>query len=140
MNPTGKWFHSIATIAVAAATTLFGMPARAECFDTTKHLRGGQWHQWVLQITPGPQAQSKVEQIIQEINAQRSRGDVPPLLYEGEPLAFGVIDENNARGPNGEPLKTGRRIRKSFSRRLPACRPGNLLLYFSPIRFARTPI
>ncbi len=79
--------------------------AHAECFDPSKHLRGGQWNQWVLQLTPGRVARDKVEQVIDEINAARLANDLPLLVYrKAEAIAFGVIEENNSRGPYGVPV------------------------------------
>ena len=101
-------FYVVITFAAAAGILLLATPARAQCFDTSKHLRSGQWHQWVLQLTPGPHARSKVEQIIDEINTARSVRSLAPLVYnKSAPIVIGFINENNARGPNGEPLPNG---------------------------------
>ncbi len=98
-------FHLFVTLAAAGAISLLASPARAQCFDSSKHLRSGQWHQWVLQLTPGPDAQTKVEQVINEINAARFVNNIAPLTYDkNAAIAVGFIDENNARGPNGKPL------------------------------------
>ena len=105
LRPRRKWSHLFVTLAAAGVISLLGTPARAQCFDSSKHLRSGQWHQWVLQLTPGPDAQTKVEQVINEINAARLVNNLPLLTYDkSAAIAVGFIDENNGRGPNGEPL------------------------------------
>lgn len=104
-------WRSLTTLTVAQAICVLVAPAAAKCFDPAGHLRGGQWKEWILQITPGPASQKAVEQIIDEINAPRLANKLPPFVFSKDsPIVFGAIDESNPRGPNGEPLKNQQQV------------------------------
>jgi hypothetical protein len=91
------------TALVLVASWLVGATgASAQCAGPSTHFRGGLWKQWILWITPGPEALAAVERVIGEINVARAAASIPLLVFDPqEPLVVGIIEENNPRGPDG---------------------------------------